>query len=85
MRPFVEVVKGALARVINSCPKLGHILEKEMRKDMDNLGSRKGGVIAKKDARTKGTRPTVPPGGIKPAPLNAGTAIGRRLSKLARR
>lgn len=44
-----------------------------------------GGIAAKKAARTNGTRPTVPPGGIKPMPVNAATTIGKRLSKLARR
>ncbi len=47
-----------------------------------------GGILTKKDSRTKGTRPNTNPG---PAgyetrtPLGAKTPIGKRLSKLARR
>ena len=88
MNHFVEMVAGELVRVINSCPNLGHIWRTEMRKNMDSLGNKKGGIIAKKDARTKGTRPTTNPGPVgyeTRIPLGAKTPIGKRLSKLARR
>lgn len=61
-----------------------------MRKNPNKVGIRAGGKIAgtiaaNKTARTGGVRPTVPPGGIRPTPVNAGTTLGKRLSKLARR